>query len=284
MFGGRACMASCDAAKRFIFVIDIFWGGKTMEVWIGRDGERHGPYSDGDIRQWLRSGQVSRDDLGWYEGLADWQPLSVLFPDEVRDTPPRAFTTSSTPSALPQTTAVALEDYAGFWKRVAAYIIDAIILYIPNLLIQSMMGGDAAEAAMKQAQAAAPGDAHVMLAALTQFYSAMMPAVLVITVITWLYFAFCESSAWQATIGKLALGIRVTDMQGARISLPRALGRYPAKYLSAFILCIGFLMVAWTQRRQGLHDLIASTLVLNGRAAEFKSKPAKPGSDNSFTA
>ena len=256
-----------------------------MEVWIGRDGERHGPYTDGDIRQWLRSGQVSRDDLGWYEGLADWQPLSVLFPEEVRSTPPPAFTASSAPGALPQTTAATLEDYAGFWKRVAAYILDAIILYIPSLLIQKIMGGDAAEAAMKQAQLSAPNDPHLMLTAFSQYYDTMLPAVLIITVMTWLYFAFCESSAWQATIGKLALGIRVTDMQGARISLPRAFGRYPAKYLSAFILCIGFLMVTWTQRKQGLHDMVVGTLVLNGRASEFKPTQATPGSsNNSFTA
>ena len=256
-----------------------------MEVWIGRDGERHGPYTDGDIRQWLRSGQVSRDDLGWYEGLADWQPLSVLFPEEVRSTPPPAFTASSAPGALPQTTTATLEDYAGFWKRVAAYILDAIILYIPSLLIQKIMGGDAAEAAMKQAQLSAPDDPHLMLTAFSQYYDTMLPAVLIITVMTWLYFAFCESSAWQATIGKLALGIRVTDMQGARISLPRALGRYPAKYLSAFILCIGFLMVTWTQRKQGLHDMVVSTLVLNGRASEFKPTQTTPGgSNNSFTA
>ena len=256
-----------------------------MEVWIGRDGERHGPYTDGDIRQWLRSGQVSRDDLGWYEGLADWQPLSVLFPEEVRSTSPPAFTASSAPGALPQTTAATLEDYAGFWKRVAAYILDAIILYIPSLLIQKIMGGDAAEAAMKQAQLSAPDDPHLMLTAFSQYYDTMLPAVLIITVMTWLYFAFCESSAWQATIGKLALGIRVTDMQGARISLPRAFGRYPAKYLSAFILCIGFLMVTWTQRKQGLHDMVVSTLVLNGRASEFKPTQTTPGgSNNSFTA
>jgi uncharacterized RDD family membrane protein YckC len=100
---------------------------------------------------------------------------------------------------------------------------------------------------------------------------------------TWLYFAVCESSSWQGTLGKLALGIRVTDMQGAKISFPRALGRYPAKYLSALILGIGFLMVAWTQRKQGLHDLIAGTLVLNGRASEFKQTQASSG-NNSFSA
>ena len=180
------------------------------------------------------------------------------------------------------TVSAALDDYAGFWKRVAAYILDAIILYIPGMLIQKMMGGDAAEAAMKQAQLASPGDPQVMLTALSQFYSTMLPAILIITVITWLYFAICESSVWQATVGKLALGIRVTDMHGQRISFPRALGRYPAKYLSTLIFCIGFLMVAWTRRKQGLHDLIASTLVLNGRASESKLPQASSGS--SFSA
>ena len=61
-----------------------------MEIWIGRDGERHGPYKEDDVRQWLRSGQVSPADLAWYEGLADWQPLSVLFPGEAGSAPTAA--------------------------------------------------------------------------------------------------------------------------------------------------------------------------------------------------
>jgi uncharacterized RDD family membrane protein YckC len=252
-----------------------------MEIWIGRDGERHGPYKEDDVRQWLRSGQVSPTDLAWYEGLADWQPLSVLFPDEATRAPTLA-NSYAAPIAprLPQTTSAALEDHAGFWKRVAAYILDAIVLYIPGLLIQKMMGGDAAEAAMKQAQLGAPGDPQVLWASLGHYYSTMMPAILIITALYWLYFAICESSAWQGTVGKLALGIRVTDMKGARLSFLRALGRYPAKYLSAIILGIGFLMVAWTQRKQGLHDLIANTLVLNGRASEFKPDAASPDSSS----
>ena len=256
-----------------------------MEVWIGRDGERHGPYKDEDVRQWLRSGQVSRDDLAWYDGLADWQPLSVLFPDEVQNAPPPALSRPPAPGVLPQTTTATLEDHAGFWKRVGAYILDFIILYIPSVLLQKAFGGDAAEAAMKQAQAAVPTDPHVLLQAMSQYYSTMMPAILIMTVITWLYFAFCESSAWQGTVGKLALGIRVTDMSGARITLPRALGRYPAKYLSTFVFGIGFLMVAWTRRKQGLHDLVVGTLVLNGRAGEFKPPSPTGGSSNgSFNA
>lgn len=255
-----------------------------MEIWIGRDGERHGPYKEEDVRQWLRSGQVSGSDLAWREGLADWQPLSTLFPDVTRDAAPAADNPYSAPAApmqnLPQTTAAALEDHAGFWKRVAAYILDAIVLYVVFRVIGIFFGVSAAQEAMKQEML---GGTSSLMQAYEHFYSRLWPYTLLTTVLTWLYFASCESSAWQATVGKLALGIRVTDMQGARISFPRALGRYLAKYLSAIILCIGFIMVAFTRRKQGLHDLIAGTLVLNGRASEFRDAPAK-STDGSFSA
>ncbi len=259
-----------------------------MEIWIGRDGERHGPYKEDDVREWLRSGKVSPADLAWYEGLADWQPLSVLLRDAVPAVSPAPDNPYAAPGAplqaLPQTTAAALEDHAGFWKRVAAYVIDWIVMVIPNLLIMKAMGGDAAQEAMKQAMLAAPTDPHVVLAAYSQYYATMTVPILITTAIVWLYFAICESSPWQATLGKLALGIRVTDLEGHRISFPRALGRYLAKFLSLIILGIGFLMVGWTARKQGLHDKLAKTLVLNGRASEFKANPTKPDTSNSFSA
>lgn len=256
-----------------------------MEIWIGRDGERHGPYKEEDVRQWLRSGQVKGSDLAWREGLADWQPLSTLFPDVTPDAAPAADNPYSAPTApmqnLPQTTAAALEDYAGFWKRVAAYILDAILLYIVFRVIGTFFGVSAAQETMKQEMLGGTS----FMQAYEHFYSGMWPYTLLTTALTWLYFAFCESSAWQATVGKLALGIRVTDMQGARIGFPRALGRYLAKYISAIILLIGFIMVAFTRRKQGLHDLIAGTLVLNGRASEFRNAPAKPSANGgSFSA
>jgi uncharacterized RDD family membrane protein YckC len=256
-----------------------------MEIWIGRDGERHGPYKEDDVRQWLRSGQLSPADLAWHEGLADWQPLSVLFPDAAAAAPATAdFHAAPAAPQLPQTTAVALEDHAGFWKRVAAYILDAIVLYIPQTLIEKAFGGDAAKAALQQATLDAAGNADAMMAANVHYYATMWPAMLLILALGVLYFALCESSAWQGTLGKLALGIRVTDLQGRRISFPRALGRYFAKFLSAIILGIGFLMVAWTQRKQGLHDMICDTLVLNGRASEFKPNQATSGNGNAFRA
>ncbi|MEO7072484.1 MAG: RDD family protein [Rhodanobacter sp.] len=253
-----------------------------MEIWIGRDGERHGPYKEEDVRQWLRSGKMSGADLGWYEGLADWQPLSVLLPDALT-----GVTTAEAPRAagiepLPQTTTAALEDYAGFWKRVAAYIIDAIIIYIPSSLIDRMFGGVAAKATLEQAVTNAAGDPHLMMAAQQVYYAAMWPALVASVVLAWLYFALMESSAWQATLGKMAIGIRVTDLHGQRIGLPRALGRYGVKIISFLIVCIGVLMVAWTARKQGLHDKVAGTLVLNGRASQFRNVDGATG--GSFSA
>lgn len=256
-----------------------------MEIWIGRNGERHGPYTEEDIRQWLRSGKVSREDLGWRDGLADWQPLSVLFPDEVPSEPPAADNPYAAPAApmssLPQTNAAALEDYAGFWKRLAAFILDTIILSIAFKLIGTFFGISAAEEAMKQQMLGGTS----LLDAYRGFYMHTWVYSTLTTVITWLYFATLESSAWQATVGKLALGIRVTDNAGHRISFARGLGRYAAKLLSYIILLIGFLMIAFTARKQGLHDFIAGTLVLNGRASEFKdAKPKAAGGNGSFNA
>lgn len=262
-----------------------------MEVWIGRDGERHGPYKEVDVRQWLRSGQVSPDDLGWYEGMADWAPLSTLFPEEHSAEPPAFSAAPPVPPRVDVTAGThggavaALDDYAGFWKRVAAYIIDAFVLWIPNTILSSMLGATKAAEAYMQAKLAAGDDPQLALAAMDAYLHALWPALIAQTLVSWLYFALCESSAWQGTAGKLALGIRVTDMDGRRITFMRATGRYFAKILSAFTLCIGFLMVAWTQRRQGLHDLMAQTLVLNGRAKDVASRTTRTGHDNgSFNA
>jgi uncharacterized RDD family membrane protein YckC len=84
-------------------------------------------------------------------------------------------------------------------------------------------------------------------------------------VIGWLYFALMESSERGATVGKMALGLRVVTSNGQRLSFMNATGRYFAKIISAIILGIGFLMIAFTDKKRGLHDMIASTLVIKVR-------------------
>ena len=142
--------------------------------------------------------------------------------------------------------------YAGFWLRVVAAIIDGVIVEVGVTAIGLGIGMGMAG----HGQAAAGG--------------------LIGLVVGVLYFCGLESSARQATLGKMAVGIKVTDEAGNRISFGRALGRYFAKLLSAAILMLGFLMVAWTAKKQGLHDLIAGTLVVKGRGAPAASAGGEP--------
>tara|TARA_B100001245_G_C22536040_1_gene269160 strand:- start:219 stop:485 length:267 start_codon:yes stop_codon:yes gene_type:complete len=79
----------------------------------------------------------------------------------------------------------------------------------------------------------------------------------------WIYFAVMESSPTQGTLGKMAIGIKVTDLEGSRISFGRASGRHFGKLISGLILQMGFVMVAFTKKKQGLHDKMASCLVVN---------------------
>jgi uncharacterized RDD family membrane protein YckC len=151
-------------------------------------------------------------------------------------------------AAEPMGMAAQTTAYAGFWRRFAAYLIDSIlfgIVVVPIVLV--------ALPDPTQAQAAAPPPAFAVLAPL--YY-----------LVTWLYFALMESSGRQATLGKMALGIVVTDLDGNRIGFGKATARFFAKILSGLILYIGFIMAAFTQKKQGLHDMIAGTLVVK-RAA-----------------
>ena len=143
--------------------------------------------------------------------------------------------------------------YAGCWRRFAAYFID----YILTTLI-SMFGGFVIGFILGFA-AAATGNQQVV-----ETYGGIVGGVfgLIVAVV---YYAAMESSATQATLGKMAMGIKVTDYDGRRISFGRALGRLLSKIVSGLILGIGFLMAAFTERKQALHDMMASTLVVKVR-------------------
>jgi uncharacterized RDD family membrane protein YckC len=257
-----------------------------MEIWIGRDGERHGPYKEEDVRAWLRSGQVSGSDLAWREGLADWQPLSVLYPDAMPDASAVASNSFSTPASplqsLPQTTAAVLEDYAGFWKRFAAWIIDFLILLVPSIIIFVKTG--VMDAYMHLIILMKSGSTpETIKAAAEALKSATLVPGIIVAIIGFAYYVLLEGSKWQATFGKLALGIRVTDMEGHAPDFARCAIRNAIRLLNAvqipfigFIPFFSYIATAWTTRKQGWHDMAAKALVLNGRASEFKDTPSKP--------
>ena len=159
--------------------------------------------------------------------------------------------------------------YAGFWWRVLAWSIDNLILGVATLLIEEAVGlGSLGRLDLR------PGSGGNIVNVsdtmdMTLHHAARFPGIgwsdLIGLLLPVAYYALLESSSWQATLGKRVCRLRVTGLDGGRISLPRALGRYFAKFLSALILGIGFLMIAWTQRKQGLHDILAGTLVVRLR-------------------
>jgi uncharacterized RDD family membrane protein YckC len=145
--------------------------------------------------------------------------------------------------------------YGGFWRRVAAALIDAVIVNGAMLLLSLVL---------PIYENAGPGGFSVPDSAMgvgAELEYTSLGTVIVI-VGAWLYAAFLESGRKQATLGKMALSMQVTDIDGDRINFTQATGRFFAKFLSGFLLAIGFLMVAFTPRKQGLHDILAKTLVI----------------------
>jgi len=147
--------------------------------------------------------------------------------------------------------------YAGFWLRFVAFIIDSIVLGFIGFLISIPFMASLGMATFMHGRAAMSPEGWAPFAAM--FWPRLF---LPRFVISWLYYALLQSSSWQATLGKKALGLEVTDMQARRISFGRASGRFFAKILSTIILFIGFFMIGFTARKQGLHDILAGTLVL----------------------
>lgn len=124
-------------------------------------------------------------------------------------------------------------NYAGFWRRFAAMLIDALILLLPSLAIDWII----------------------------PFSSVIMAL---------LYFPIFESSAAQATPGKYVMGLKVMNENGGRLSFGRAVGRYAMKYVSTFLLLFGYIMQVFTVKRQTLHDMVVQAVVVN---FDYKTSP-----------
>lgn len=142
--------------------------------------------------------------------------------------------------------------YAGFWRRVIALLVDAVVFSAIHWTVVLCFGIWLMVPWTLLGGSHGPAMAELVDIALQPFG----------IVVAWLYFTVCESSRWQATIGKLALGLRVTDEYGWRIGFARATGRYFGKFVSVFSLGVGFLLAAWTARKQALHDDMAGCCVV----------------------
>lgn len=127
---------------------------------------------------------------------------------------------------------------AGFWVRVVASVVDAIIV---TAVIAALVALIWSENYFANADLSWGDLLGILLEGL---YSTVAVA------------------AWRTTVGKRLLGMYVVRSDGARVGVGRALGRYLAFYLSAALLGFGFLMVAFRRDKRALHDLICDTRVV----------------------
>lgn len=160
-------------------------------------------------------------------------------------------------SAPPATTAAAASRrLSGFWRRFWALFMDGFVLsavFMPFffLLVFPLMTQHANQLS----------DAETAASAMIEIWAAILPFAVLAGAGRWLYFALFQASRKQATLGQMALGIRVTDLEGRRISFARASGRHFAHIITGLTFGIGYLTVLFTEKKQCVHDMIAGTMV-----------------------
>lgn len=265
-----------------------------MEIWYYADAERQrqGPLSADELAQRFHQGRLRLDTLVWREGLAEWQPLRDFTAElALHQAPAETFHTAVEPAATappagqaapgfgqsgdaagvgspyaPPSAALTSDEafygggevvYAGFWKRVAAYLIDAMVIGAASQIVQLVVLG-----LFFGFNASSMSDPETMFASGTGILF-VLALYLVPLAMNAAYYAAFHASSKQATLGKMAVGIKVVRTAGTRISLARGLGRFFAAMLSVLTLGVGFLMAAFTERKQGLHDMICDTLVVD---------------------
>jgi uncharacterized RDD family membrane protein YckC len=158
------------------------------------------------------------------------------------------------PPSRPLVPSPRLIEYGGFWRRFGAYIIDSLIVVFLQLALSAALG-------------ILPWAWNWIVTGGGLPWYWLSPFVwlewLLLLAVDWLYFAGFECSSMQATPGKMALGLVVTDLTERRITFLRATARYLSKIVSVLTLYIGFVMIGFTAKKQGLHDMMAGTLVFH---------------------
>jgi uncharacterized RDD family membrane protein YckC len=221
-----------------------------MDWFYAKNNQQNGPVTIEALVSMLQQGHVQPSDLVWREGMGNWQPAGMV-PElaTVMPAPDPAlgyFNPAVGPAGPPI--------YAGFWLRFVAYILDWILLTVVGVVVNLALG---LERPMFGAHRSMPGPAFNL--GLVSLQSLMG------WITGWLYYSLMETSKFQGTLGKMALGLIVTDLSGQPITFGRATGRYFGKIISSLTFSIGYMMAGWTQQKQALHDMMAGCLVLRKR-------------------
>ncbi|MCA9310858.1 MAG: RDD family protein [Phycisphaerales bacterium] len=224
------------------------------------DGAQQGPAPLEDVHAAVRAGHITRETLVWREGFAEWVAIGEVteaWPEEavaVVETPPVGG--AAPPIRRTMNPAPPSLHYVGFWLRFVAVIIDGIVISVVLgivMVIWMMVIMLVASASGSHGPSAAGGALLLLLSLLLYLVLFLIPI---------LYKAFMESSSLQATVGKLAIGAKVVDRHGERISRARSFGRSFARLISSMIFYVGFIMAGFDERKRTLHDMIAETFVV----------------------
>jgi uncharacterized RDD family membrane protein YckC len=234
--------------------------GATTQYWLDRDGARLGPFDETGILDGVETGAVQATDLLWVEGMKEgmpvWEVLAQLgaAPSDPAARPapavaPSPYHAPAAHIADRDTAGLETVHYAGFWARFAAVVVDALVMIAAALVIGIIAGAVAFFLGIRLPDARSElGEKIATVLALA---------------VSWLYFAFMESSPQGATIGKQAFYLQVLADHGhRRISFLRGSWRWAARWLSWAIFLIGYLMQPFTPRKRALHDLLSGTVVV----------------------
>lgn len=158
------------------------------------------------------------------------------------------------------------KQYAGFWMRFVALIIDAIVIqmlqYILIIPLLGAIGLSFLTPGVMEGMDPELMDSGDVMAIVAGAIAVMIPILALGALINILYYTLMECSKHQATLGKMAIGLQVTDMEGNRLDFAKALLRQLGKIVSAMIFYIGYIMAGLTSKKQALHDMMAGALVV----------------------
>ena len=257
-------------------------------VYLERDGQQFGPFSIEQAQGYILEGRFGAQDLGWIDGMQEWLSVAQIPQLRTAATPtsaPNAFPASAPYAAAPtmppppavvyapysapaypgqlnqgvsEAQILIQPEYAGFWRRAAALMIDSFIVgvvgYFLMFVLMLLFG-----MGMGSSGLTALGNNSVTVNALA-IASIAFPALLTIC-----YYALFNASANMATPGKMAAGLIVVNPQAQRISKPQAFLREFVKLIGTWIFCLTFVTQPISARRQALHDFAGGTVVLRQR-------------------
>jgi uncharacterized RDD family membrane protein YckC len=245
-----------------------------MNWYYALHGTQLGPASDEQLAQLVAEGTITASTLVWKDGMGDWQSLSVVRPD--------LLATVAAPQVAGMPVLPAQKDvmvqqmregvlstgpgelnYAGFWIRVVAKLIDFLVLGVIFMAITLLFFADELAKLMEfSAKAGAGGEQSPEdMGALVAFQIGSMFFNYTITSI----YNGVMVSKWGATLGKMALGLKVTDAAGNPPSKGKCWGRAFADLINYMICYIGYIIAAFDEQKRALHDHICNTRVIKTR-------------------